>query len=89
MTKLAIIAGQGHIPVDIGHAAIAHGYEVLMMPLEHQADANYSDFETESIGLANIGRTRKLMLAHACDAMIMVGKVRRPRLVICALIWMG
>ena len=78
MTKLAIIAGQGHIPVDIGHAAIAHGYDVLMMPLEHQADADYSDFETEPIGLANIGRTRKLMLAHACDAMIMVGKVSRP-----------
>lgn len=78
MTKLAIIAGQGHIPVDIGHAAIAHGYDVVIMPLEHQADADFSDFETVPIGLANIGRTRKLMLEHKCDAMIMVGKVRRP-----------
>ena len=78
MTKLAIIAGQGHIPVDIGHAAIAHGYDVVIMPLEHQADADYNGFETVPIGLANIGRTRKLMLAHSCDAMIMVGKVRRP-----------
>ena len=78
MTKLAIIAGQGHIPVDIGHAAIANGHDVVMMPLEHQADADYSSFQTEPIGLANIGRTRKLMLDHACDAMIMVGKVRRP-----------
>lgn len=78
MTKLAIIAGQGHIPVDIGHAAIAQGYDVIIMPLEHQADADYNGFKTEPIGLANIGRTRKLLLAHKCDAMIMVGKVRRP-----------
>ena len=78
MTKLAIIAGQGKIPLDIGHAAIAHGYDVVMMPLEHQADADFSAFETAPIGLANIGRTRKLMQAHACDAMIMVGKVTRP-----------
>ena len=78
MTKLAIIAAQGHIPVDIGHAAIAHGYDVIIMPLEHQADADYSAFETVPIGLANIGRTRKLMQAHNCDSMIMVGKVQRP-----------
>lgn len=79
MTKLAIIAGKGRIPEDVGHAALASGHDVIIMPLENQADGDFSDFETVPIGLANIGQTRRLMHAHGCDAMVMVGKVQRPR----------
>ena len=44
MTKLAVIAGQGKIPVQIAEMASSMGYDVIVMPIRGQADADFSAF---------------------------------------------
>ena len=42
MKRLAIIAGKGHLPIDVAKTATADGYDVLVLPIEGQADADFT-----------------------------------------------
>ena len=33
MKRLAIIAGKGHLPLDVAAAVIVDGYDVLVLPI--------------------------------------------------------
>ncbi len=80
MAKLAVIAGQGQIPVQIAEMAVRMGYDVLVMPIAGQADADFSAFASSVIALGSIDKTLAIMLDEGCAYVVMAGKVVRPSL---------
>ena len=80
MKKLAVIAGQGHLPVDIATAARNDGLDVLVLELDGYADADFSAFDSQLVKLGSIATTRDAMQARGCDCVVMAGKVTRPSL---------
>ena len=80
MKKLAVIAGQGHLPVDIATAARNDGLDVLVLELDGYADADFSAFDSQLVKLGSIATTRDAMQTHGCDCVVMAGKVTRPSL---------
>ena len=80
MTRLAIIAGQGNLPLQVARAAEEHGYDVVIFPIEGQADAVFDGFVVQSVRLGAIGQTQGFLSHHDCRQMVMVGKVSWPSL---------
>lgn len=80
MTKLAVIAGQGQIPLQIAEVAVRMGYDVVIMPIAGQADADFSSFASIPIAIGSIDKTLALMLDEGCAYLVMAGKVVRPSL---------
>ena len=78
MTRLAIIAGKGQLPVDVAGAAAADGFDVLILAIKGQADADFTAYQTMSIRLGAIGETRAVMVQHKIEKLVMVGKVSWP-----------
>ena len=78
MKRLAIIAGKGHLPLDVAAAAVANGYVVLVLSIKGQADADFNSYETIPIWLGAIGKTRSLITDYGIDLLVMVGKVVWP-----------
>lgn len=78
MKRLAIIAGKGHLPLDVAKTATAEGYDVLVLPIEGQADADFTSYQANLIRLGGIGKTRSIILQHGIDQLVMVGKVVWP-----------
>ena len=80
MTRLAIIAGQGNLPLQVAWAAHEQGHEVVIFPIEGQADAVFDGFVVQPVRLAAIGQTQGFLSYHDCRQMVMVGKVCWPSL---------
>ncbi|MDC6458458.1 UDP-2,3-diacylglucosamine diphosphatase LpxI [Alphaproteobacteria bacterium] len=78
MTRLAIIAGKGQLPVDVAGAAAADGFDVLILAIKGQSDADFSAYQTVPIRLGAIGETRAIMVQHKIEKLVMVGKVSWP-----------
>ena len=78
MKRLAIIAGKGHLPLDVARSATAEGYDVLVLPIEGQADADFTSYKASSIRLGRIGETRSIITQRGIDQLVMVGKVVWP-----------
>ena len=78
MKRLAIIAGKGHLPIDVAKTATADGYDVLVLPIEGQADADFTSYQANSIRLGGIGKTRSIITHHGIEQLVMVGKVVWP-----------
>ena len=49
MKRLTIIAGKGHLPLDVAKTATANGYDVLVLPIEGQADADFTSYQANLI----------------------------------------
>ena len=81
MAKLAVIAGQGNIPLQIADIAVNMGHDVLVLPIRDQADADYSNYKNIPIALGMLGTTLALMQEQNCTQVVMVGKVIRPSLI--------
>ena len=78
--RLAVIAGQGHLPEGLATSARQQGHEVIVFAVSGQADAAFAGFETVAIPLGAMGRTRDLLVEAGCTRMVMAGKIRRPSL---------
>ena len=78
MTGLAIIAGKGQLPLDVAAAANAGGFDVLILPIKGQADADFTTYLTMPIRLGAIGETSTIMVQHKIKKLVMVGKVSWP-----------
>ena len=78
MPRLAIIAGKGQLPVEVAAAATAAGFDVLILPINEQADADFTAYHTMPIRLGAIGETRAVMVEHKIEKLVMVGKVSWP-----------
>ena len=74
MTRLAIIAGKGQLPVDVAAAAAADGFDVLILAIKGQSDADFTAYQTMPIRLGAIGETRAIMVQHKIEKLVMVGK---------------
>ena len=79
MTRLAIIAGQGNLPLQVARAAGELGLDVVIFPIEGQADAVFDGFDVQPVRLGAIGQTQGF-LEHGCSHVVMVGKVVWPSL---------
>ena len=80
MTRLAIIAGQGNLPLQVARAANEQGYDVVIFAIEGQADAIFDGFVVQPVRLGAIGQTKGFLSRHECGQMVMVGKVVWPSL---------
>lgn len=80
MTRLAIIAGQGNLPLQVAWAANKQGHEVVIFPIEGQADAVFDSFVVQPVRLGAIGQIQGFLKLHGCCQMVMVGKVVWPSL---------
>ena len=78
MKRLAIIAGKGHLPIEVAKTATAEGFYVLVLPIEGQADADFTGYQASSIRLGGIGKTRSIITRQGIDQLVMVGKVVWP-----------
>ena len=78
MKRLAIIAGKGQLPIDVATAAAADGFDVLILAIKGQADADFTAYQTMPIRLGAIGETRAIMVQHKTEKLVMVGKVSWP-----------
>ena len=67
MTRLAIIAGEGQLPVEVAAAATAGGFDVLILPINGQADADFTAYRNVPIRLGAIGETRAVMVQHKIE----------------------
>ena len=80
MTRLAIIAGQGNLPLQVALAADEQGHEVVIFPIEGQADAVFDGFVVQPVKLGAIGHIQGFFSHYDCRQMVMVGKVMWPSL---------
>ena len=80
MTRLAIIAGQGNLPLQVARAANKQGYDVVIFPIKGQADAMFDGFFIQPVRLGAIGQTRDFLVRNDCRQVVMVGKVVWPSL---------
>ena len=80
MTRLAIIAGQGDLPLQVARAADEHGHDVVIFPIEGQADAVFDGFVVQPVRLGAIAQTQGFLSHYDCRQMVMVGKVTWPSL---------
>ena len=69
------------MPLEVAHAAADDGYRLLMMvPINGQADADFTGFETVPIRLGAIATTRALLRDRGIDQLVLAGKVEWPSL---------
>jgi len=80
MTRLAIIAGQGNLPLQVAKAAFHKGYDVFIFPIDGQADAVFDGFAVQPVRLGAIGQIQGFFKEHGCSHVVMVGKVVWPSL---------
>lgn len=81
MTALGIVAGGGALPIAVAEAARAEGRAVFVVALQGAADGGVARFPHEWVGLGEVGKTLKLLRAHDCHDIILLGRVARPRFV--------
>ena len=80
MARLAVIAGQGTLPVMLALQARRQGEDVMVFRITGQADADFSEFEGGEVPLGAVGTTRDRLVDAGCDRVVMAGKIRRPSL---------
>jgi DUF1009 family protein len=79
MTALGIIAGGGDLPIAVAESAQEAGRAVFIVALRGMADDTVARFPHEWAGIGEVGKTLKLLRAHECKDIILVGRVARPR----------
>ena len=80
MARLAVIAGQGQLPVTLAEQARRQGQDVVVFCIAGQADADFSAFDHYEVPLGAVGGTRARLVEAGCDRVVMAGKIRRPSL---------
>lgn len=80
MRRIAVIAGQGDLPLQLAQKIRLAKAEPVIFAVAGQADSDFSDFETHAIALGAIGRTRTLLGDVNCSELVMAGKIVRPPL---------
>jgi DUF1009 family protein len=78
MRKLGLIAGGGGLPLDIARACVAAERPLFVLRLKGFADQALADYPGADVGIAEIGRSFKLLKQARCEAVCFAGLVRRP-----------
>lgn len=77
--RLAIMAGQGGLPIQLADGVRRSGRDVLVLALEGFADPNdYRALPMEKVAIGEIGKQLDLLKAAGCNEIVFAGVVRRP-----------
>jgi len=81
MTKIAIIAGDGQLPLLIGKNLINKHFEVLFIGIKNYAKPIlYKKYNFSEISITSFSKILKKLQKEKIDAIIMAGKISRPSL---------
>ncbi|WP_300378817.1 LpxI family protein [Henriciella sp.] len=78
MSKLAIIAGLGDLPVSIAQAAKESGRPFHIFRLSGFEEKALVEFPGETIGMGQVGRLVRRLKQEKCDEVVFAGIVKRP-----------
>jgi len=79
--RLAIIAGNGRLPLYVAEAARRQGEQPFIFALKDESSADWTGFDHEQIGIGEIARFKRRADELGIDRIIMSGGVsRRPPL---------
>ena len=79
MTKIAIIAGEGQLPLLIGKNLIEKRFEVLFIGLKDFANPLlYQTYNFSEISMTSFSKILKKLQKEKVNEIIMVGKISRP-----------
>lgn len=77
--RLAIIAGNGFLPVHLAEAARATGENPFIIPLRNESDQRFDGFETATASIADIVGFDRIFREKGIDRVVLSGGVtRRP-----------
>ncbi|NNL88864.1 MAG: UDP-2,3-diacylglucosamine diphosphatase LpxI [Marinicaulis sp.] len=76
--KLGIIAGGGALPARIASACAGRGEEFHVVRIIGSADAGLTKFTGDNCAISEAGKVVRSLKAADCDAVILVGRVKRP-----------
>ena len=79
MTKIAIIAGDGQLPLLIGKNLINKQFDVLFIGIKDFANPSlYKKYNFSEISITSFSKILKKLQKEKIDEIIMVGKISRP-----------
>jgi len=81
MTRIAIIAGEGQLPILIGKNLINKQLDVLFIGIKNFADPSlYCKYNFSEISITSFSKILKKLQKEKINEIIMVGKISRPSL---------
>ena len=79
MTKIAIIAGGGKLPLIIGKNLISKNFEVIFFLLEDVVDnKKYKDLDFININLKSVKKIINLLKLNKIEKILLAGSINRP-----------
>ena len=75
---LAILAGEGGLPVQVARAAAAKGRRVFVAALDGPFDERLRDFELQVVKWGQIGFLQELGKRYGVTEVVLAGTVKRP-----------
>lgn len=75
--RLAIIAGNGHLPLYVAQAARDAGESPFVILLKNEVDRDFSAFEHDVAGVGDLARIEKLIREKGIRRVVMSGGVKR------------
>jgi len=78
MRKLGLIAGGGGLPLEIARACTLAERPLFVIRVKGSADRDLEDFPGAESGIAELGRSIKLLKQAGCEAVCFAGQVNRP-----------
>lgn len=76
--RLGILAGGGNLPREVAERAIASGYEVHIVGIDGEADADFSDLSFTSVNWGALGKMVSSFKSRNITDLVIVGSVTRP-----------
>ncbi len=78
--RLGILAGGGNLPLEVAEHAAAAGYDVHIVAIDGEAEADFKDFEVTQVNWGAIGKMVSSFKVHNISDLVIVGSVTRPDL---------
>ncbi|MGF0538003.1 LpxI family protein [Agrobacterium sp. ES01] len=75
--RLAIIAGEGQLPLHVAHAARLAGENPFIMALKDEAAQDWSGFDNAVIGVGDMKGLAAILKSRGIDRVVMSGGVKR------------
>ncbi|MCM2293631.1 UDP-2,3-diacylglucosamine diphosphatase LpxI [Allorhizobium sp. BGMRC 0089] len=75
--RLAIIAGNGLLPVYVAGAARAAGEDPFILPLKNETDRRWDGFDHAVIGVGDMAGLGRLIKRHGIERVVLSGGVKK------------
>ena len=81
MIKIAIISGDGQLPLLVGKNLISKKFDVIFIGIKDFADPSlYKKYDYSEISITSFSKILKKLQKEKVDEIIMVGKITRPNI---------